>query len=54
MDALKTVMPFFSEAEGEMKAMTQSTLRKLTAMTDQGFAALDFSETIMASDYDVE
>ena len=54
MDTLKTVIPFFSAEEEVMKSMTQSALRKLTAMTDQSFAALDFSETVTAADYDVE
>jgi len=54
MDTLKTVMPFFSEEEDVMKSMALSTLRKLTAMTDVSFAALDFSEMVTAADYDME
>ena len=52
MDALKTVMPFFSDGEDDMKGMAQSTLRKLTAMTDVSFEALDISETLSAEDYE--
>lgn len=52
MDALKTVMPFFSDGEDVMKGMAQSTLRKLTAMTDVSFEALDISETLSAEDYE--
>ncbi len=54
IDSIKAVLPCFTEQEAEMKAMTLSALRKLTAMTDQTFAALDFSEALSAEDYDLE
>ena len=54
IDVLKTVLPHFSEGEEDMRNLTQSTLRKLTAMTDQSFDAIDFSETITHEDLDME
>ncbi len=50
MDMLKTVLPHFTEEEEEMKALTHSALRKLTAMTDQAFDGLDFSEVVTKED----
>lgn len=54
MDTLRTVIPFFSEEEDVMRAMAQSTLRKLTAMTDLSFTALDLSEAVATEDFDME
>lgn len=54
METLKTVIPFFSEDEDVMRAMAQNTLRKLTAMSDLSFAALDLSEAVAVEDFDME
>lgn len=50
IEVLRSILPHFSEDELEMQAMTQSVLRKLMAMNDQAFDAMDFSETLSQKD----
>lgn len=46
---LEDVIPHFTTEEQEMKELTQSVIRKLTAMTDKYFEKINFD---LALDYE--
>jgi hypothetical protein len=46
LEALKIVLPHFTEDEYEMKEITLSVIRKVTALTDSALEALDLSNAI--------
>ena len=48
VSALKDSLPFIEDPE--IRETVESTIRKANAMTEEAFAALDLSQTLLASD----